>query len=110
MSAGKRNERIAIEARTQGKDAHGGMTETWSPIAGTWAEVRLYSGEERRASSQGGQAPIARTEIRIHWRDVVTPACRVLWRGKVYNIRSIAGSRRDRNMILICDTGADSGR
>lgn len=110
QAAGKRNERVTLQARVQGKDAHGGMTETWDAIAETWADVRLLSGEERQATSSGGQLPIARTEFRILWRDAVTPACRVLWRGKVYNIRSIAGNRRERNMILVCDTGANDGR
>jgi SPP1 family predicted phage head-tail adaptor len=107
---GQRNERITLESRTQGKDGHGGMTEAWVPIAETWAEVRLYSGEERRATAHGGALPIARTEFRIRWRDTVTPACRVRWRGALYNIRAIAGSRRERNMILVCDTGANDGR
>lgn len=111
IAAGRFRDRVTLESRTQGKDAYGGMVETWTAFAADVpAEVRLYSGEERKATAHGGQLPIARTEVRMRWRDLATPGCRVVWNGANYNIRSRAGSRREGYMILVCDTGADNGR
>lgn len=112
MGAGQYTERVTLQLLVQGKDAHGGMVSAWTDVCTVWAsEPKLYSGEDKKATTAaGGQLPVARTEIRMRWRDDVTTGQRVLCGSTVYNIRSLAGSRRGGQLILVCDTGANDGR
>lgn len=109
--AGKLNRQITLQNRTQGKDAEGGITDTWSNFSTVWAKVNHLSGNERRATQQGGQVLEARTEFTIRYFPGVNNAMRVVFDGKYYNIRHV-NDFEDAHafMILTCDTGGRDGR
>lgn len=110
--AGKLNRLITLQQRTQGKDAEGGITDTWGDfVANIWAKVVHLSGNERRATQQGGQVLEARTEFTIRYFPGVTSAMRVVFDGKYYNIRHVNDfDDAHAFMILTCDTGGNDGR
>lgn len=110
MKAGQLDQRITLQAPTVSKGASGGMAKAWVDVATIWAAVRHLSGNERRASSAGGEVAQARTEFTIRTRPGVTAQLRVLYRGKIYNITHVNSyTDRDAWMLLTCDTGVNDG-
>lgn len=111
LQAGKLNQRIVLQALAISKGTSGGVNKAWSDVATSVpAAVRHLSGNERRASSAGGQVAEARTEFTIRYRAGVTAKMRVLYQGAVYNIRHVNDFMARREfLILTCDTGASDG-
>lgn len=99
---------VVLQTCSAGKDAAGGnLPKTWSDFDEVWAGFRHLSGEEKRATSHGGQDAIARTEITIRYHPDVTERMRVIHNGKAYNIRHVNNwNEQNHKMILTCDTGA----
>ena len=110
LQAGKLTQRITLQALTITKGASGGAVKGWSEVAQVWAAVRHLSGNERQASSAGGQEAEARTEFTIRYRAGVTERMRVLYGTKIYNIRHLNDfmARRE-SLVLTCDTGVNNG-
>lgn len=111
LQAGKLNRRISLQSLTVTKGLSGGKQSNWADFAvGVPAAVRHLSGNERQASSAGGQVAEARTEFTIRWRGGVNAQMRVLYDGAIYNIRHVSDlmARRE-TLILTCDTGANNG-
>ena len=111
IRAGRLDRRITLQSLTVAKGASGGMKKTWANFAtGIAAAVRNLSGNERQASSAGGQVAEVRTEFTIRYRTGVTADMRVLYAGAVYNIRHVndwMGKRE--SLVLTCDTGVNDG-
>ena len=111
IRAGRLDRRITLQSLTVAKGTSGGMTKTWADFATSIAAgVRNLSGNERQASSAGGQVAEARTEFTIRYRAGVTADMRVLYAGAVYNIRHVndwMGKRE--SLVLTCDTGVNDG-
>ena len=108
---GDLNRRVTLESLVQTKDAEGGMVDSWSAVATVWAKVANLSGNERRASSHGGQVAEARTEFTIRYRAGLNAKMRVSYAGKIYNIRHINDfAEEHRFVVLTCDTGVNDGR
>lgn len=111
IQAGKLNQRITLQVLTISKGTSGGANKAWADVATSIpAAVRNMSGNERQASSAGGQVAEARTEFIIRYRAGVTAQMRVLYQGAVYNIRHVNDfmARRE-SLILTCDTGVNNG-
>lgn len=110
LQAGKLDKRITLQAPAITRGASGGVGKAWTEIAQVWAAVRNMSGNERAASSAGGQVAEARTEFTIRYRSGVTAQARVLYAGAVYNIRHVNNfMERGESLILTCDTGVNNG-
>lgn len=88
MRIGQLDQRIELEHIVQAPDGGGGYVESWVSYAHVWANVRPMSGRERFQAQQTQAAADYRFTIR--YRDDVTEADRIRWRGKTYNIRFIA--------------------
>lgn len=110
MDINKLTRRITLQTPTVTKGISGGIVTTWHDTSTPMAAVRHLSGNERQASSAGGQVAEARTEFTIRWRAGVTPQMRVQYDGAVYNIRHVNDfmGRRE-SLILTCDTGVNDG-
>lgn len=110
QQAGKLDRRVTLQGVDITRGTSGGVVKGWADIATVWAAVRNLSGNERAASSAGGQVAEARTEITIRYRPGITAQARVLYQGAVYNIRH-ANNLMERNetLILTCDTGVNNG-
>lgn len=106
LMAGKLDQRVTLQTPTVSRDTSGGMTTTWADVATVYAAVRNLSGNERRATSHGGEVAEARTEITIRYRTGVHAQMRCLHRGVSYNIRHINNfMAKNESLILTCDTG-----
>lgn len=110
IAAGKLNRRITLQTPTVTRGASGGVVKAWSEVAQVWAAVRHFSGNERQASSAGGQVAEARTEFTMRYRAGITPKARVLYGGATYNIRHVNNvMERGEILVLTCDTGVNDG-
>lgn len=87
--------RVTLEAKTQTPDGGGGFSESWSPLATVFAAVKPLEGRE---TMSGGQIAAAQAiRVRIRHRDDVTPALRLLFKGRIHGIdwvRDPTGKRR----------------
>lgn len=111
LQAGQLNRRITLESLVQTKDSEGGMVDSWSAVATVWAKVDNLSGNDRRATSHGGQVAEARTEFTIRHRSDLNAKMRVNYSGKKYNIRHLNDfAEAHRFVVLTCDTGVNDGR
>jgi SPP1 family predicted phage head-tail adaptor len=101
---------IQIERRTVTRGSSGGQVSTWAPHAALWAQRTDLSGTERRLTSQGGEAAVARTEFLVRERDDLTTTMRVVHKGLNFNIQHIKPLTSARGwMVLTCETGANDG-
>ncbi|ARC87136.1 phage head closure protein [Rhodovulum sp. MB263] len=86
------DQRVTIERVSRAPDGMGGATETWAPIATVWAQILPVRGTEKWEAMR--VSPEARMKVRIHWQGdaagqpFCTPADRLVWRGRTYNIDS----------------------
>lgn len=65
----------------------GEMVKTWATIATLWAEIVPLSGREFLAAS--AEQSEVRSRVTIRYREDVTAAMRVVYRGKYFNILAI---------------------
>jgi SPP1 family predicted phage head-tail adaptor len=109
--AGRLDRMITIESLTQTRDAEGGMVDTWTTFATSWAMIKNLSGNERSVTPHGGVAAEARTEFTIRYLSGVTAKMRVTYDGKYYNIAHVNDFEEShRFMVLTCSTGLNLGR
>ena len=103
MQAGKLRERIEIQRKQVARDGFGAEQITWKHQAITWADVRSLDGTESVLSSVDQVMATITHSVLIRWSDGLSPAMRVIWRGRVLNILSIVeGDNRQRQLILKC--------
>ena len=88
-------------------DGGGGVTRSWSDVAGVWAEIAPLSGNERLEHMRLESHVTHR--IRLRWRDDITPIMRVVFGTRIFAIRAVTeqdGKRR--SLELIVEEGAGS--
>lgn len=104
------NKRVSVQACTQGKSASGGNTKAWAEVATVWAKVWNASGNERSATSHGGEVAEARTEFTIRYRDGIDDTMRISYNSKYYDITHVNNlAEAGRWLILTCTTGVNDG-
>lgn len=85
--ASRLRQRIMIQQPDNTADDAGGVTKSWEDLAPVWAEVEPIS------ASEVLQADSLRSEVThrvtIRYRDDVTNAMRILFEGRVFNIRAV---------------------
>jgi SPP1 family predicted phage head-tail adaptor len=88
--------RVKLQQRSSGQDAAGGVLDAWEDFATRWASMERASGREVWASAQrSGRVPAV---FRLRYLAGVTPAMRLVFDGRVYNILSavdMAGRREE---------------
>ena len=86
MRAGDMRHQVRLEERTTLQDAAGEPQLTWNLVAERRASIERSPGREVWASAQrSGRVP---TVFRLRYLDGVTPAMRLIFDGKVYDILS----------------------
>jgi SPP1 family predicted phage head-tail adaptor len=110
--------RVAIERQVQVQDPNSGgaMITSWEtlvvsgkPMVSVPAEVLTGAGREFIAANAQQAETTAR--INMRWFPGLRETDRVLWDGKVYNIRSISTDiTARREYRLICEDGINDGR
>lgn len=97
---GSMDQRIELQRATRTPDGGGGHTEEWVTYATVWASVRPMSGRERYHAQQTQAS--ANYRIKLYNRADIDPADRILWRGRVLNIRFLADAG-PRDLYLTID-------
>lgn len=108
VRAGDLRRRITIEQRASTQDSSMQRVETWSTFATCWAEIRPLQGREL----QTAQAVAAETthELSLRYRAGVTPAMRVAYQGRIFDITAVMDpDTRHRRLTLLCSEGLNQG-
>ncbi len=80
--------RVTIETPVRIADAGGGAEIDWQAVAAVWAEIQPKSGREVFESDQlGGRVT---HDVRLRFRDGVTPKMRILHAGRLFDVRYVA--------------------
>lgn len=109
VNAGQFDQRVTIQARSAGVDAHGQASETWADVAEVWAQVTPLRGREYFAAGQI-QSP-ADVRMRIRHRGDIDTAHRIVWRGVPHDIVSVADMMAHSEALeLLCVAGVKDGR
>lgn len=108
MRAGSLRQQITIERRVDNVSTVGQPIPTWSTYAIVPAAAEPERGQEFFAANQlEGTEP---TRFRIRYLSGISNRNRVVFDGKVWDIRAIVNVyERDREMHLYCDAGLTEG-
>lgn len=95
---GERDRRIEFQRRTVVENALGNDDEVnWPKIEGAWAKVLYGTGRERREAASERATQVATFDVETTAaRRTVTEGDRIWFRGRGWNITSIAPIGRDR--------------
>lgn len=105
LHSGMLQHRVTVERLTLTPDGIGGGTQTWETLYQPWAYIEPVTGWERLAGMQL-ESPITHT-CYIRYNTEIMPRDRIVHRGRVFNIRSVAGLQEKRIfMELKCEEGA----
>ena len=100
MDAGKLDQRIEIQTSITGRDSLNAQTAQWIKFAEVWASVRQTMGREF-LKAEDVQAE-GKASFTIRFREGVTSAMRVIWRGRTFGIEDVTGTRREGYLWLHC--------
>jgi len=101
IKAGRLRHRVLIEMPTDGQDARGGPTLTWSTLATVWARVyERRSGEETDTDQTEAVRMI---DVEIRRLAGLTHRCRVTYDSRVWQIVAITNSEeRHKGHMIAC--------
>lgn len=100
--AGNLNERVTFQRGVAGDDGYGNATVAWTDHLTVWADMLEVLGRETVATGRVEAARPATVRVRRSADSLgLTAADRLVCRGQVWNIRSIAAVSRDRAMLDI---------
>ena len=104
VAIGEMRERVTIQTATLQADSIGGATPSWSDVDTVWARVEPLSGSEGEAQDQLQSSQLYR--ITIRYRNDITAAHRITWRGTAMNIRALANPDERRHFLeMRCESG-----
>ena len=90
--------RLTLQAETQVADGAGGYGKGWQNIADVWAEIIPITGVNAKITSAAGKEmlfagqiqPEISHKILLRYRGDITPAMRLLFENRAFNIRHVA--------------------
>lgn len=97
MKAGWLRHRITLQTKSTTQDTYGAEQDVWTDEATVWASVEPLRGQEYFSSKQ--MQAEETTRIRIRYRSGITPAWRVIFGDRIFNIKSIINPQ-ERNIFL----------
>lgn len=107
--AGALEHRVTLQQRVAGVNALGQATQSWAAIVDVWAAAEPLRGREFFAAGQTQSEVTARFTIR--WRQGLTSAMRVVWRGQPYDVLAVIEPNGQRQLLeLMCAQGVGDGR
>ena len=109
MKAGTLNRRISIQANQSGLDEYGEpLPAAWVEVAKPWADVKILSGLQ--TIKEGVDVSVLKASIRIRYREGITAAMRVVYQGRVFDIKAVLDDMSRREYLdLVCETGQNQG-
>jgi SPP1 family predicted phage head-tail adaptor len=103
-SAGQLRERVVWQKRTQLSDGAGGYTHQWVTQGTRHAQVISTAGTEKLVNAMG--AVIDELTVTMRFAPNMTTTDRLVWRGQMLNIRSLADPDGRRLWLeLSCQSG-----
>lgn len=102
LAAGRLNKRITIlhRATAEQSDSYGQPQDDWIVFAERWAAVEPLQGREFFESQQT-QAQVT-TRFRLRYLPGVTPAMRISYEGREYDIQSVIDpEERHRELVIM---------
>ena len=100
--------RITIQSRPATLDSFGQQVSTWSNVLSCWASIEPLAGQELIAA-QAISSELSHT-VTIQYRNTVTAAMRVIYQGRVLNIKSVTDPGTDHVALqLLCSEGLNQG-
>lgn len=99
MRAGKLRHRVEIQAVTEARDGHGGITRTWTTVVNRWAAIEPLSGQERFSAQQVN--PELTHQVRLRYWSGLTPKHRFKHGSRYLSILSIVNVG-ERNIEQLC--------
>lgn len=101
---GELRERVTIQEATTVSDGAGGQTVTWADVYTVWAKVQPVRGREE--DRLGRLATVETYLVIVRFAVAVTSLSRLVWRGKVLNVRSVSDRDMDREFLTCeCEAG-----
>ena len=99
--AGCMRNRVSIQSRTESRDAHGGIAETWATTALAYADIQPIRGREF-FSAEAVNSDVTH-KVTIRYREGITPQMRVLFGSRALNITSVINvNERSDCLELMC--------
>ena len=104
MRAGRLRHRLALQSRTEVRDAYGASTPTWATQKTVWGAIEPLSGKELFAQNQSQAEGDVRIIIRFY--SDIDETWRITNDSIIYVIHSIQNhDERDAMLVLNCSTG-----
>ncbi len=101
MNAGRRSQRIAIQAPSKTPDGMGGFTSTWNTVATVWASLEpLTKWDTERIQAMKIQSEVTH-KCRMLFRSVLRPSWRLVKNTRTFNILSILNVREENKELEI---------
>ena len=102
MQPGRLDQQIVIEGPTQIPDGYGGVVDAgWGEVGRAWASVEPLRGREAIANMAVTPSQTWRIWVR---RDVeITAAHRILWGGRILNVREAPDPRREAYRQIVAE-------
>lgn len=111
--AGNLNRRITIQRRGPEQDEAGQPIDGWVEVAKPWAWIKGQTGMGvgRQMAGEGTVATSLNVySFRIRYRPAITDAMRVLYDGRVYDIKHVRHDLAGREWTdLVCELGGNDG-
>jgi SPP1 family predicted phage head-tail adaptor len=108
LQSGRLNRLVTIQRKSGTKDGLGQSASTWIDFALVWANIRYLNGKEYMA----GQVEVSKAiaSVRIRYREDITAAMRVLYRGATFDIAAVLPDTEGREYVdLAVSIGANRG-
>ena len=109
MRAGQLDKLITVQESTTGRDAYGGVTDSWATFAQYWARLEYLGGAERMGSDQvRGDVEVQFTVRHDPSVSRLTPDMRVSWNSRTFDIEAVftEGEQGREARIITVERGA----
>jgi SPP1 family predicted phage head-tail adaptor len=92
-------ERLQIDAQSQTIDGAGQITTTWSTLATVWGKMEPTRSMQATVAGRDEQSRLYDATIR--YRADVTTNCRVVWRGRLFDIQGVVDKTLQRQYLSL---------
>lgn len=97
-------QRVTLQQESRTPDTAGGASLSWVDVATLWAEVTPFPGSEALQAQKLTGSALYRVVLR--YKDAVTADMRLVFKGRVLNIRSLRNvGERDRRLEIMAEEG-----
>lgn len=105
-SCSRLRHRLVLQQEVLTPDESGGFTRSWQDVAALWAEIVPLGGSDSRnigatkeTFAAGQMQAQVSHRILLRYREAVTPAMRLLFDGRMFNIRSVISPAEGREHL-----------